>query len=66
METSTGPPCHSFLNQGSFISFIDRWDAEIKPIYKCVSDSGNQAGFEAVMYGDHLMSKVCNNFDLSQ
>ena len=42
--------------------FEPSFDAVIKPLEKCVKESGKAPIYEPIMYGDHLLSKVTNNF----
>jgi isopenicillin N synthase-like dioxygenase len=44
--------------------FEPNFDAMISPLPHCVAQTGGKALHSPVMYGDHLLSKVSNNFDL--
>jgi isopenicillin N synthase-like dioxygenase len=42
--------------------FEPNFDAEIKPLAKCIERTGGQAKFDPIIYGDHLSAKVKANF----
>ncbi|KAI8926858.1 hypothetical protein BC831DRAFT_454729 [Entophlyctis helioformis] len=44
--------------------FEPNFDATIAPLPQCIAATGKQS-YHPVMYGDHLLSKVTNNFDVS-
>lgn len=46
--------------------FEPDFEAVITPIEKCVKESGKEASYQPIMYGDHLLSKVTNNFDVKE
>lgn len=46
--------------------FEPDFDAIIEPLASCVEKSGYPAKYSKVMYGDHLYSKVSNNFDVKE
>jgi hypothetical protein len=39
-----------------------RWDAVVKPLDKCVQQTGGTPKFGAKVYGEHLIEKVSGNF----
>ena len=45
--------------------FEPRFDAAISPIPKLVQETGGVPHHAQVIYGEHLLSKVSNNFDAS-
>lgn len=40
------------------------FDSIIEPLPSCVSESGGKPLHKSVMYGDHLLGKVTNNFEI--
>jgi isopenicillin N synthase-like dioxygenase len=42
------------------------FDAKIAPIPKCLDETGGHAKHAPVIYGEHLLSKVSNNFDINK
>ncbi|KAJ4381913.1 hypothetical protein N0V86_003282 [Didymella sp. IMI 355093] len=46
--------------------FEPNFDAMVKPLEKCVKDSGRQAMHEGSTYGEHLLTKVFSNFYYSK
>jgi isopenicillin N synthase-like dioxygenase len=42
--------------------FEPNWEADIRPLKKCVEQTGGQELYPAVKYGDHLKAKVESNF----
>ncbi|KAJ3035904.1 hypothetical protein HDV00_003304 [Rhizophlyctis rosea] len=44
--------------------FEPNFGAVIEPLQGCVEETGGKALHGRVMYGDHLLSKVENNFDV--
>ncbi|KAJ3271271.1 hypothetical protein HDV01_006943 [Terramyces sp. JEL0728] len=45
--------------------FEPNFDAVIEPLPICVEQTGGKPKYTPVMYGDHLLGKVTNNFDVS-
>ncbi|KAJ3323842.1 hypothetical protein HDV06_001212 [Boothiomyces sp. JEL0866] len=45
--------------------FEPNFDAIIEPLPICVEQTGGKPKYQPIMYGDHLLSKVTNNFDVS-
>lgn len=43
--------------------FEPNFDAEIKPLQKCIERTGGHPLFQPIVYGDHLTSKVTANFE---
>ncbi|KAI8899262.1 hypothetical protein BC833DRAFT_385979 [Globomyces pollinis-pini] len=46
--------------------FEPNFDAIIQPLDVCVQASGKAPAYKPIMYGDHLLSKVTNNFDVGE
>ncbi|OZJ02418.1 hypothetical protein BZG36_04768 [Bifiguratus adelaidae] len=44
--------------------FEPNFDAVIEPLDTCISQSGGKKKYESVVYGQHLLRKVANNFDV--
>ncbi|KAF2837502.1 Clavaminate synthase-like protein [Patellaria atrata CBS 101060] len=42
--------------------FEPDWNAEVKPLSKCVQLTGGEAKYKRVVYGEHLTRKVTGNF----
>jgi isopenicillin N synthase-like dioxygenase len=42
--------------------FEPNFEAVIKPLEACVENTGGEARFESVKYGDHLIGKIKGNF----
>jgi isopenicillin N synthase-like dioxygenase len=41
------------------------FDSVISPLPSCVAETGGSPLHKSVMYGDHLLSKVTNNFEIN-
>ena len=46
--------------------FEPAFDAIIEPIQKCVDETDGKKHYQPVKFGDHLLSKVTNNFDVGE
>lgn len=42
--------------------FEPNFDAEVRPLRKCVQDTGGNKLYDSVIYGDHLGRKIESNF----
>lgn len=46
--------------------FEPSFDSKISPLPNCVRLTGGVKIYQEVLYGDHLLSKVKNNFDIKE
>ena len=42
--------------------FEPSFDCVVRPLRKCVAETGGEAKYEAVVYGEHLTEKIRGNF----